>query len=250
MLNELHKIGLNEKETEVYVILLKLGPSIANTISKKTNCARTTVYDYLSDLTERGFVTYVIKSGKRYYEAVNPDRIMQTYNEKKTIEQNELKNAVFKLKQIQTTPEKKISVQVYEGKEGLKTAMNLFIKDRGEMLFYGSSGVSYKLIPIFIEKWNKERIRKKIKLKIIYNSVESTYQRIKNGPKLKQAEYRLSPIKDFSMVGTGIKKDLVLMTFWNVENPFAIAIKNEELAKSYKDNFEILWKNSKETKKN
>jgi len=47
MINELEKLGLNEKEARVYLALLELGESNIQGLSAKSSVKRTTVYDIL-----------------------------------------------------------------------------------------------------------------------------------------------------------------------------------------------------------
>ena len=79
----LENLGLKEKEAKIYITLLKEGPSLANSIAKNTEILRSSIYDYLDTLTEKGFITYTIKSGKKYFQAVNPSKIMDNFSERK-----------------------------------------------------------------------------------------------------------------------------------------------------------------------
>lgn len=242
----LKSFGLKEKENEVYLALLKNGPSLANKLAKKTNLLRTTVYDYLDSLIEKGFATYTIQGGKKYFSAINPEKFLEDFEEKKQEEKKALNILVEQLKKTTNTQEKQVSVNVFEGKEGMKTAFNQILRANPKlMISYGSSGSSYKILPIFMEQWHKLRIKQKILLKVVYNDVPNAYERIKKGPKLELSEVRIFPITNFSLMGTILYNETVLLTFWNSESPLAITIQSKEMSKNYKDNFEILWKSAR-----
>jgi len=242
----LKSFGLKEKESEVYLALLKSGPSLANKLAKKTNLLRTTVYDYLDALIEKGFASYTIQGGKKYFSAINPEKLLETFEEKKNEEENTLKLLITQLKKVANTEEKQVKVDVFEGKEGLKTAFNQILRaNPKELISYGSSGSSYKILPIFMEQWHKQRIKQKMLLKVIYNDVPSSYERVTKGPKLEVSEVRIFPITNFSLMGTILYNETVLLTFWDAEAPLAITIQSKEMSKNYKDNFEILWKSAK-----
>ena len=114
-----------------------------------------------------------------------------------------LKQLVPELSKLQNLAEKKANVEVFEGKDGMKSAMSYILKDNPkEILVYGSSGVSYLLLPFFMEHWHKQRIKQKILLKIIYNNVQESKERIKKGPSLKLSKIKFLPIKNFSLTGT------------------------------------------------
>src|SRR3989344_1480402 len=242
----LAQIGLKEKEAKVYISLLKEGPQLANYIAKKTNILRSSIYDYFDVLLNKGFITYTIISGKKYFQAVDPQKILNSFEEKKKIEEETLKSIIPELTSLKGMAEKKANVEVFEGKEGMKSVMSYILKDKlKEILIYGSSGVSYKLLPFFMEHWHKQRTKQKIPIRIIYNNVLESKERIKKGPSLRLAKIRFFSIKDVSLTGTIIYNDKVLITFWNPESPLAVSIESKEISKNYRDNFEILWANSK-----
>ena len=245
-LTQLEKIGLKEKESKIYLALLKEGSSLANSLAKETNILRSSIYDYLDILLDKGFITYVIKSGKKYFQSVDPQKIIDQFIEKKEREEQTLKSIVSELIKLQSISKQKSKIEVFEGKEGMKSAMSYVLKDKPkEILVYGSSGVGYKLLPFYLEHWHNERVKNKIKLKIIYNDLPESRTRIKRGPSLKYSEIRFMEVNHSSLTGTLIYNNKILLTIWNLESPFAILIESESVAESYKDNFEILWKNSK-----
>lgn len=243
---QLEKIGLREKEARVYIALLKEGPSLANHIAKKTNILRSSIYDYFDVLLDKGFISYTIKSGKKYFQAVNPEKILDNFEEKKKNEEQALKQIVPELAKLRYSGEKKANVEVFEGKEGMKTAMAYVLKDNPkELIIYGSSGVSFRLLPYYMESWHRQRVKQKIPLRIIYNNTPETVERLKTGVPLKMASIRLSPIQHFSLTGTFIYGNKIMITLWDLETPLAILIESESIAKDYRDNFEVLWKSSK-----
>ena len=128
----------------------------------------------------------------------------------------------------------------------MKTVMQRCLKSSPkEIHVYGSSGVSHKVIPIFMEKWHNARTKKQIPLKIIFNYGETSETRIKKGPKIGLGEYRFSPIPDISITGTMIYNHTVVLMLWHIETPLAISIQNKEISKSYENNFKLLWKQAK-----
>ena len=97
----LEKIGLKQKEAKIYVSLLKEGPSLANSVAKKTEILRASIYDYLDVLIDKGFVTYTIKSGRKYFQAVSPRKILDNFEEEKAKEEEALKSIVPELIKVQ-----------------------------------------------------------------------------------------------------------------------------------------------------
>jgi sugar-specific transcriptional regulator TrmB len=242
-MTSLERIGLKEKEAKVYIALLKEGPSLANKIAKTTNILRSSIYDYFDVLLEKGFISYTIKSGKKYFQAVSPSKILDNFEENKKNEESALKQIIPELASLMNSAEKKANVEVFEGKEGMKTAMSYALKNKPkEILVYGSSGVGYKILPYYLEHWHNERIKLKIPARIIYNKTKETEERLEKGPSLKLMHVRFSQVHTLSLTGTLIFGNFVLITMWNPETPLAILIESKEIARDYRDNFEILWK--------
>ena len=67
----LKNLGLTNNEVEVYLTLLNKGELSVNEIGMKSGLHRQVCYDALDRLLEKGFVSYILKDGKKFREAVN-----------------------------------------------------------------------------------------------------------------------------------------------------------------------------------
>ena len=85
MINELKQAGLTENETKVYLALIESGPNLAGQISRKTGLHRRSVYDVTEMLIKKGLIGYILKNNRRYFEASNPNRILELSYKKKKI---------------------------------------------------------------------------------------------------------------------------------------------------------------------
>ena len=70
MEEELKLLGLNDIDVKVYIVLLKLGESLASEIAKNAEIPRASVYDILERLQQEGLVSYIVKDYKKYFSAV------------------------------------------------------------------------------------------------------------------------------------------------------------------------------------
>ena len=68
----LKKLGFDEKEIRVYLILLSLGPSPVRKIAQATGINRGTTYDILKHLMKQGLVVYHHKEKRQYFFAEDP----------------------------------------------------------------------------------------------------------------------------------------------------------------------------------
>ncbi len=243
LLENLQKFGLSEKESKVYLACLELGDSLASDISLKSNLPRTLIYDIIERLIDLGIISYAIKNNTKHFQAADPKELIRLVKEKEE-SLISIMPELQKLQKIKGT--KRPKVEVYEGKEGMKTVMNDIIKSNiTEFLAYGSSRSSFEIIPAFMEEWHKERIKRKITMKILYNNTPEAKEKIKNKKESMQyTNYKFMPIELASPTSTLIYSNKVVQQSWSKE-PFAVMIENKEMAENQKRYFKELWKIAK-----
>lgn len=243
LVENLKKFGLAEKESKVYLACLELGDSTASNISVKSNLPRTLVYDILERLIEFGLVSYSIKNNKKYFKASDPRELIRILEEKQ-------KAVFFILPKLKSLQKEKGSVrpkvEIYEGKDGMKTVMNDILNSNvKEFLAYGSSRSSYEIIPAFMDDWHKKRIKKKIVMRIIYNNTKQARNKVKKlKSSLDYTKYKFMLIELESPTATLIYTNKVVLQSWTKE-PFAVMIEDREMANNQKKYFEELWKIAK-----
>jgi sugar-specific transcriptional regulator TrmB len=81
--SELCKFGLNKKEAEIYLILLKIGYSSVQKIAEKVDLSRPTVYRTLEKLKKRNLINTVQKGQRNYFIAGSPDAFLNIIKIKK-----------------------------------------------------------------------------------------------------------------------------------------------------------------------
>jgi sugar-specific transcriptional regulator TrmB len=244
MEDELKLLGLNEIDVKIYLTLLKLGESSASDIAIKSETPRASIYDVLERLEKEGFVSHIVKDFKKYFSAAPPNVIIKSLEYKK----QKLKDILPELEKIKNTSKEISKAEIYTGLKGLQTILNLVLESK-EMFVLGASRKSAEVLPFFMERWHIERVRRKIKVKIIYNDTKEIresfknakdYLKIKGGwdSKFLHTDY-LSPIM------TIVFGDKVTLITWKKDNPSAILIKNREIAETYKEYILNLWKLAK-----
>ena len=243
IVNNLKKFGLSEKEAKVYLANLELGVSTASDISIKSNIPRTLVYDILERLISLGLASYSIKACKKIFLASPPKELIRILSEKEKAVLSILPN----LEELQKSEgTKRPKIEIYEGSEGMKAVMNNILNSNvNEFLAYGSSRSSYEIIPAFMDDWHKKRIKKKIVMRIIYNNTKQARDKVKKiKSSLKYTKYKFILIDLESPTATIIYADKVVLQSWTKE-PFAVTVKNKEMAENQKRYFEELWRIAK-----
>lgn len=78
LVKDLTRLGLNEIEAKVYLILLQKKFYTATELSKTARINRTQMYDVLSKLIQKGMCTEVLGSVKKY-SAVDPEAVIEHF---------------------------------------------------------------------------------------------------------------------------------------------------------------------------
>src|SRR3989338_7780452 len=73
----LRTLGFSEKEATVYVALLELGHGTVTEIARKAGINRTTGYDILDSLANKGVVNVSGKEPKQEYAAEPPESVIE-----------------------------------------------------------------------------------------------------------------------------------------------------------------------------
>ena len=242
MLGEsLNKAGLTRVESRVYLTLIDLGPSLAGQISKKSGIHRRTIYDALDRLAEKGLISYMTKNNRKYFEASNPNRILDLEREK----EEQIKAELPELMQLFAKTKAKEETLFYRGKEGLKTAFEDQISSLGgkasapgkEILVLGASPEAGEILQFYFRWYGKKRKQRKIRMKLIAG--------IESKGKITATLSEIKYLPDLGPAAINIYGDKVSIILWSKEHPLAIIIKNSEIANSYRIFFEHMWKIAK-----
>lgn len=239
----LKKIGLSDHEITVYLKLLEAEGSLASKIGDKIGMNRTQTYDILKSLISKGLVSYVIKDNKRYYMGAHPDRLVEYVKEKeKEIKDQEIKiqKIIPELLALRTPKNDKTKVQIYCGKEGIKTVYNNILKNAKEYFVLGASGTIAEKLEYYFPQHENQRIKKKISLRLLFNKAVKNKKIAK---KRSFSEIKFLPKEFSSPIPTTIYNDIVIILVWT--EPLAIVIENKEVSNTYKKYFNLLWKIAK-----
>ena len=121
---------------------------------------------------------------------------------------------------------------VFKGKEAIKKIFQDQLNYK-EILVLAGEGAS-EVLSFYLKHYNNERIKRKIKLKIVSNEKHE---------KLPFTQEKV--IKNFkTFTSTNIYGNNVAIIIWK-QQPLAILIKEKEIADSYRNYFEIIWKSGK-----
>jgi len=232
-------IGLSEKEADFYLLIIKHKEITASEIARIIHESRTHTYDTINNLIKNGLITYVIKNNVKYFKAVNPERLMDYLKEKEAKirkEEEQVQEIIPQLKEIQSKVGKEeTKIEIYEGKEGLKSLLNDIIREGKNFVTWGATMKVKEFVPEFvIQKYLNERKKKKIKARQLFTDFYGVL-------KSPLSENKKLP-KEFASPTTTLSYGNKVAIFLWTEVPKVILVESKELAKSYRAYFEVIWK--------
>jgi len=243
----LEKIGLTKSEISVYLALLKLGQTTAGPIVDEAKVTRSKIYDILERLKNKGLVSYITKESTKYFSAADPKNILE-YLEEKEKEIHKDKESVKKilpeLLLQQTLAEKKKIAEIFIGIKGMGNAFNVLINEFDSKETYyafgAGKGENVKQIQLFFLKLHQQRLKKKIKSKIIFNESSRGLFGSQEKSKLVEARY----LAGSTPTAINIYKNFTVIAILNKE-PITFLIINKETADSFREYFQVMWKSAK-----
>lgn len=231
-------LGFTKNEAKVYYALLKKGLSTVNEISSVTSIHRTNIYDCLERLLEKGLVNYIYKDGKKHYQSSNPNKFKDILKEK----EERFSEVLPKMLELKSSVINKELAEIHRGLKAVRMILNNFLKKKQPILVYGIPKKALALMEDFIFLFHKRRIKRRIVMKHIYD--EDAVKRINQLNKMPYTYAKYIPKLKDSPVSTNICGEEIVFILWS-EIPYIIQIKNKEIASSYKNYFNLLWKISK-----
>lgn len=233
----LEEIGLTKTEARIYLAVLDLGSALAGTVSQKSGIHRRSVYDALERLIEKGLVSFITKNNRKWFEAVEPQRLMQIADEK----MRNLKQIIPELELMHSQAKERQEAVFFKGKQALKTVFDDQIKEKKTIYVVGASAEASEIIQFYFVHYDKKRKANNIHIKMIFPENSRNSKMLKSVP---LSEIRFLPGRYVQPVGTNIYGDKVAIVVW-AEEPMAILIKNKDVAEAYRRNFNFMWERAK-----
>ncbi|MBI2476380.1 MAG: helix-turn-helix domain-containing protein [Candidatus Taylorbacteria bacterium] len=157
--HHLKAAGLNEKEASVYLAILELGESSVQRIADKAGIKRTTVYDVIESLKEKGLIGNTLKGKRRKFFVDDPRGILRMLDEKR----NKIEKIIPDLLSKSGAFDKKPRSRFFEGIESMKEIYHDILKHSDAPIKSWMTEASLDMFDRdFIEFFNSNRIKNKI----------------------------------------------------------------------------------------
>jgi sugar-specific transcriptional regulator TrmB len=236
----LEDIGMTKAEAKVFITAVELGASKAGPIVEKSGLQNAVVHRTLHSLIQKGLITYIFEGRIKVYQAVSVTELLTFVDRKKQRVQEILPELLIREKTQKPT------AQIYEGTKSVKDLLRrLFDSNTKEYLLYGSAKESidimgahfWKSINLIIEE-------NKIDTKLIFH--RSLEEWTKNNLQDSNQIHVKFTGKNFEEMASTMIFDTAVVILIYSSSPIGILLESEEIVKSYKQFFSVLWEISED----
>ena len=241
----LQTFGFSEKETTVYLALLQLGKGTVTKISQKAGINRTTGYDILSSLANKGLVSISGKEPKSEYAAEPPETV-SAYLKKvveKTTEYIKKSEEIIPELTLLQAKQNRPRIRFYEGTEGLKRVYEDTLTSSESIRAYATVDDMHKALPNYFPKYYERRADKNISIRAIVPETPIGHERKTHDVEEKREIAFVPPDKYYFSPEINIYDNKVMIASWREK--LGIIIESEEIADAMKKIYELAWLEAK-----
>jgi len=246
----LKSLGLEHKETDVYLTALQLGTSPASSIGKRCDIPRATAHYTCDQLVKKQLMIVSKQGNTKYFTAEAPEklehiiRMEEIASEKK---REELNFFIPQLNQLFNPHTVLPKVTFYEGVQAIERAYEIVLNDieEGETVYHYLSPIDptsknpeYEILNSFTH----DRVKKKGLSHVIAPDTELS-KILKTYDKEYLRETRLNPDPGFSFPPSRITiSKNTMFSLAKKETFFAYVLQSEAIVALHRAAFESLWK--------
>jgi len=222
----------------VYLVLLALGPSTVNTIAERSDLIRTTTYDVLKKLREKGIVSSLVRNKILHFEAADPQKLIETLDVKK----QKIQEALPELRKLHQVVTQGPTIELYEGVEGIRTIWQDILNEKKPLLSISNYESLFNTLKYFSPRFIQQRVKNKIFAKLLTEKTPQAIETWKKTDKQELRETRFLPSLESIKITEYIYGDKVAFLSTNPQNPLGVILRHPEITAQQQKLFELLWK--------
>jgi sugar-specific transcriptional regulator TrmB len=228
----LENLGFSPNEIKVYLTLNDRGSQTAGKIAKIAKIDRSSGYNALKSLQEKGLVSYVMIGQVKWFQATGPKRLLEYLKE----QEEDVKSILAELDARHCAAKIEGQVRLFKGIKGVKSIFLDIARTKSDNFVFGSEGQFSRRMPEFAAQFDRLKKENSISTKLIMREGREE----KAGP---TSEHRVLPGISESPAVTNIYGDKIAIIIWTDE-PEGIIIENKAAAQAYKSYFDFMWKHA------
>ena len=230
----LNQIGLNQKESSVYLALLELGTADVSDIAKKAGIKRPTGYLILEDLKAKGMVSHV-PAKIHLFTAESPEKLSGELYKKQELFKRFLPNILA----LYNAKKEKPQVRMYEGKEGISLVYDKIYK-QNSVWFFGTTKEAQKYEPEGLWKFVKRTQEQNTEVRDLLTECEEDFAYAKKAGQGKNYHIRFLAKAGGFLTDNAIFGDSVVFFSFHPQI-FAVEIQSREISSAVRVLFEFAW---------
>jgi sugar-specific transcriptional regulator TrmB len=229
----LENMGFSPNEIKVYLALNDHGSQKAGAVAKIAHIDRSSCYNSLKGLLEKGLVSYVSIGRIKWFQATGPKRLMEYIKE----QENDLQEVLPELQARHKAAKLSGQVRLFKGIKGMRTIFQDILRTGKDNLVFGNESQLEERMPAYQKQFVRQLKENNIFVREIVREDRKTAT---SNPK----QTRYVPKSVDSPVVTNIYGDKIALLIWTDE-PEGIIIENAAAAKAYRSYFEFMWEHAK-----
>jgi sugar-specific transcriptional regulator TrmB len=240
IIESLKHLGLTDKESRVYIALLRFTQATVGEIADEAQIKRPTVYVVLDELRKKGLVLKIPHAKKALFQAKTPDELY----EQTVSNTNKLSKILPKLRSLNPSS-KPIKTLYFEGVNGIKESLYYRIGDLKDSTTYGfwaknDGGISQPVIDLF-NKWSTDISKTNILVSGVTPEHSSTREYVENYKEFYK-DLTIAPIEDYnSDISIEVTKEFIRII--DGHEMKAIIIENPRIMHALKQIFDLAKRN-------
>lgn len=233
--------GFTPGEVKLYTALVRHGPQSQGPLANTANVSLSKIHEIAKKLIKKGLAYSFYKNNAHYYASTDLLSLKRYVEKKENEIQTEKKiiDEFFSKLHMSKTKEQNIYFELYEGWENIQNVTLQAIKDTPVNSTVYSMGIQ---IPnkSFANKWHRERIKKKIKLRRI--SIEKPTLYKMNFDKYTSIRF----ISGIDKTNIKVYPDRVQIIIFEGQQPLTLILKYPIIVDAFLRIHSHLWEHAEE----
>lgn len=240
IIDSLKQLGLEEKEAGIYLASLSLGATTILKLSNHSGINRTTTYEIINSLEQKGLMKKEIRGLKTLYSPEPPERLENTLETKRVI----LTRLLPELEGKYHLKGTESSIKYYEGLTAIKNVYDDILKDLKPSDFYYVISNTAEWQSLDDNYFMKNHIEKFANIRGVDRRVlfvdSLVAQKRKETERNFNEKVRLLP-KNLDIHVDQVVTPYKIVTFQLHEPLVALVVENKTMINTQKEVFELLW---------
>jgi HTH-type transcriptional regulator, sugar sensing transcriptional regulator len=242
-ISKLQQLGLTKNEAKLYLAALEFGPATIAHLAKKSNVQRTTIYEFIEQMINKGIIIKTVSGKRNLYASASPKYLENLIEKQKSI----IKSLMPELLSLAEKSPHKPIIRVFEGIDGIKKVFQDTLNQPPESVikYFASYKESFEAMSTtYMTNYVNRRVKNRIYSKGILRSDEYEKKHTKENKKELRESISL-PEKEFPITHNVMiyQNKISIISFG--QEKFSVILESQQIADSQRAIFDLLWKNLK-----